>query len=362
MTFSTIVFAALLISVYLLLCFYIGYNGWVWLQSTRFRGKGKKFYILFIAFLAISTFLGQMAPSTLLTWLGGYWMAVVGYSLILLPLANMIVFLLKKRGIFWGGMSVLSCFVFIFIIGSYNAWNPVVQNVEISIAQPNEQTNKVKIMMASDLHLGEIVGKSHLEKLIDISAKENPDMIVIAGDVIDDDIEPFQEEKMRDVLEKLQARLGVYAVSGNHDVYGKDLIELEKELEQVGIRFLRDEAVLINDLLYIVGRRDLAEGERKAYDTLLTGLDRSKPIVTVDHQPTEMDEAEQAGVDLLLSGHTHKGQLAPANLITNMIFENDGGYMKKETLHTLVSSGFGTWGPPLRIGSRSEVVVIHFYF
>ncbi len=89
------------------------------------------------------------------------------------------------------------------------------------------------------------------------------------------------------------------------------------------------------------------------------GVDRSKPIIMLDHQPTELNEAEKAGIDLLVSGHTHHGQLAPANLVTGMLFENDGGYLQKNSLHSFVSSGFGTWGPPLRIGSRSEVMVIN---
>ena len=130
-------------------------------------------------------------------------------------------------------------------------------------------------------------------------------------------------------------------------------------MDKVGIQFLLDEAVLINDQYYLVGRKDLAEGNRETTASLLKDLDKTKPIIMLDHQPRELKEAEKAGVDILLSGHTHKGQLAPANLVTEILFENDGGYLKKQNLHSFVSSGFGTWGPPLRIGSRSEVMVIN---
>jgi predicted MPP superfamily phosphohydrolase len=360
MSIKIILFAALFMLIYFLLCFYIGYNGWVWLQSSRLNGKWKNTYIIIMVFLSLSLFLGQGVPFPLFKWISGFWMAILGYSLILLPIANIVLYLFKKRGIFWIGTGVFSIFTLILIIGSFNAWNPVVRQYDITLSQATEQPN-LKILMASDLHLGLIVGESHLQKLVNIAEEVKPDIILLAGDIIDDHIEPFQEDNMGEMISHLQAPLGVYAISGNHDVYGDDLPILVQEISQAGIQFLRDEAVLVSDQFYLVGRKDIAEGARKTTASLLTDLDKTKPIIMLDHQPRELKEAEKAGVDILLSGHTHKGQLAPANLVTGMLFENDGGYLKKENLHSFVSSGFGTWGPPLRIGSRSEVMVIKIY-
>ena len=130
----------------------------------------------------------------------------------------------------------------------------------------------------------------------------------------------------------------------------------------IGVQMLMDEAVLINDQFYLIGRNDLTDDNRKEVAEFVGNFDRSKPIIMMDHQPKEFTTAEKSGVDLLLLGHIHRGQLAPAHLITSRIFENDWGYLQKGTFHSIVSSGFGTWGPPLRIGSRAEVVIIHLSF
>ncbi len=94
----------------------------------------------------------------------------------------------------------------------------------------------------------------------------------------------------------------------------------------------------------------------------MEGVDTSNPVLLLDHQPQNLDEAEKLGIDLQLSGHTHKGQFFPNNLITNRIFENDWGYLHKESLQVIVSSGFGTWGPPIRIGNKPEIVEILIRF
>ena len=130
------------------------------------------------------------------------------------------------------------------MIGSFNAWNPVVRHYDITLSQSNEQPN-LKIMLASDLHLGPVVGESHLQKLVDIAEEVKPDIILLAGDIIDDHIEPYQEENMGETVSNLQAPLGVYAISGNHDVYGNDLPKLVQEMNQAGIQFLRDEVITV---------------------------------------------------------------------------------------------------------------------
>ena len=350
--------AVLIIMIYLVLSFYIGYNWWRWLQSTIVKGKYKKSFILLMTVLILSVFLGQIPSLSVLKWIGGYWMAVFVYSLILLPVLNLIRILLKRKAVFWLGMGYIAFIVIISIVGTWNAWNPVVRYYDVNIPKQSDISN-IKILMASDLHLGSVVGNSHLQKLVDIADEVQPDIILLAGDIIDDQIEPFLKQNMSETIGKLNTPLGVYAVSGNHDVYGNDLSQLVKELKNEDIQLLQDETILINNAFYLAGRRDQAEEKRKEVYQITRGLDHKKPIIMIDHQPTELNEAEKAGVDLLVSGHTHHGQLAPANLVTGMLFENDGGYLQKNSLHSFVSSGFGTWGPPLRIGSRSEVMVIN---
>ncbi|RDU35768.1 metallophosphoesterase [Neobacillus piezotolerans] len=252
-------------------------------------------------------------------------------------------------------------FVFIFAYGSFNAWSPAVREYEVTIQKPAARED-LKILMASDFHLGTIVGKDHLERFVDITRKEKPDMIMIPGDLIDDYIAPFLESNMGDSLKKINAPLGVYAVLGNHDYYGGDKDKIVKAMEKAGITVLQDEAILVNNEFILAGRKDPTDHSRARLDSFMAGADTSKPVFMMDHQPIALEEAKEIGVDLLVSGHTHRGQVAPAQFITKRIYENDWGYLKKRTLHSIVTSGFGTWGPALRIGTRSEAVVINVHF
>ncbi|MCM3584150.1 metallophosphoesterase [Mesobacillus maritimus] len=350
----------LFLLIYSTICFYVGYNGWVWINMTRLH-VNKWFYVGFISLLSVAMFIGQFSMFLPIKIIGYLWLIILGYSLILLPIANLLVSLIKKRSAFWIGWLIVLFFLAIFIVGSYNAWSPVVRTYDVHI-EKGPPTNEIKVLMASDLHLGQIVGKKHLQRLVDIASETKPDLILIPGDLIDDYIDPYLNENMGEILGQLQAPLGVFAVSGNHDYYGNDLEKLVTEVESVGVQMLMDEAVLINDQFYLIGRNDLTDDNRKEVAELVRNFDRSKPIIMMDHQPKEFATAEKMGVDLLLSGHTHRGQVAPAHLITSRVFENDWGYLQKGTFHSIVSSGFGTWGPPLRIGSRAEVVIIHLSF
>lgn len=350
----------LFLLIYFAICFYIGFNGWVWLRET-FSFRYKKAYIACITFVSLSVFLDRLASERVLAYLSGIWMLIIGYGLIIFPIMNLLYFLLKKRGIKVFGSGVIIFFIFIFIFGSYNAWNPVVRNYEIAVDKSSVQ-EELSILMVSDLHLGKTVGNRHLERLVEMTNEIKPDLIVIPGDIIDDYIEPYLDENMGETMKKLKAPLGVYATSGNHDYYGNDLIDLHSEMKKAGIQMLDDESVLVKDSFYLVGRNDLTDENRKSMKEILQGLDTKKPIIMLDHQPDEIQGASENGVDVLLSGHTHGGQIAPANLITGMIYENDWGYLRKGNLHSVVSSGFGLWGPPFRIGTQSEVVEINIKF
>jgi len=353
-------FFAIFLLVYLAICFYIGYNGFVWLrQSFSFRYKWA--YIACIAFLSFSVFFDRFFSTRVLAYISGIWFLIIGYGLILLPIINLIYFLNKKRGAKILGGALVIFFIGIVIFGSYNAWNPVVRTYEISIDKQADQ-KEFNILMVTDLHLGKIVGNKHLERLVTISKEMNPDMVVIAGDIIDDYIKPYQDEQMGETLSKIKAPLGVYATSGNHDYYGDDLDELHQEMEKAGITMLSDESVNIEDSFFLVGRNDLTDKHRKTMKELIGALDKNLSIIMLDHQPNEIDEASKNGVDILLSGHTHGGQIAPANIITGLIYENDWGYLKKGDLHSIVSSGYGLWGPPFRIGTQSEVVQLKIKF
>lgn len=142
---------------------------------------------------------------------------------------------------------------------------------------------------------------------------------------------------------------------------------MEQLLKNSGVTLLRDESIYIDDAFYVVGRKDPARtrklaDSRLSPDALLAGLDRSKPIIVIDHQPRELQELADAGADLDLSGHTHDGQLFPATLLVDMAWENACGLIKKDQMHSIVTSGIGVWGPAMRVGANSEIVKIKVHF
>ncbi|MGD7043855.1 metallophosphoesterase [Jeotgalibacillus proteolyticus] len=364
MTVSQLLTIGLSIILYGLLSYYIAHNGWKWLRAAKFPIK-KRWYSLLIIVLTFSYFIGRGTSTFFFELAGAYWFVVIGYSLLLLPAANLVVWFFKKqkndRFIHWTGITVIGVYLFIFLYGSFNAWSPTTRTYDIHIQKPSYYQN-LQVLMVSDLHLGPIVGISHLKRLTKLSESIQPDIILISGDIIDDNLDPYVKQKMGSELGQLNAPLGVFAVLGNHEYYGDDLDDIIEEMEAIQISMLLDETELVADSFYVSGRKDLTDPERLSVDALVDGLDKTRPIIMLDHQPVEIEEAMEGGVDVLLSGHTHKGQAAPANLITNMLYENDWGYLEKGNLHSIVSSGFGTWGPPIRIGSRAEVAVINISF
>ena len=176
------------------------------------------------------------------------------------------------------------------------------------------------------------------------------------------------DQDMGEEFKKIHSKYGVYAVFGNHEYYGGAIDKIAYEYEiSANFNLLRDKTVKIDNSFYLVGREDLlyerySKTKRRKIDELLSDTDRQLPIIVIDHQPANLSEGEKAGVDLQFSGHTHKGQLLPANIVTKRLFENDFGLLAKNTYNVVVSSGVGTWGPPIRIGSASEIVQVEIEF
>jgi predicted MPP superfamily phosphohydrolase len=348
------------ILLYFLLTFYIVFNGWIWLK-TSFSFRFKKTYFVFMFLSSIAYFIGELTSSLIFIWWGSIWLFIFFYGLLFLPFLNILYFALKKRGIKQIGWSLSVFLLTMTIYGSFNAWHAVVKNYDITIHKTSS-IKHMKILMVSDIHLNKIIGNSRIQNLLRLSEEIKPDMILIPGDIVDGSMKPFMDENMGETLSKLTAPMGIYAVLGNHEYYGEGVSLFQKEMKRIGIPVLTDETRLINNSIYIVGRKDYTDKRRKSIMQLASSLDKTKPIIVMDHQPREYKKMNSAGVDLDLSGHTHRGQLFPANFITHAIYENDWGYLKKGKLQTIVSSGYGLWGPPFRIGSQSEVVVINITF
>jgi predicted MPP superfamily phosphohydrolase len=363
-----IVIGIVFIILYALIVFYIGWSGWTWIKpavSRRFR----LVYIIALVFLASSLILSRVvAGSTLLSVIGSYWLALFSLLIMLLPLVHLTVWITKLTRLprhsvqKWSGIVTLVLLIVLLGYGSFNAFSPAVQSYDIHIDKEGPANGELNIVMASDMHFGYLSGKSHAERMVKEINNLKPDIVLIPGDIVDDDIVPYINKGIGDILSGIKAPLGVFASLGNHDRFDGEMEELIGLLEESGIQVLYDETLELGGWLTLVGRKDYSDKKRAELADLTVNIDRSRPVFMLEHQPVGLDIAKEQGIDLMVSGHTHHGQIAPGNLLTARLFENDFGYLQKGQLHSIVSSGYGFWGPPIRIGSRSEIVSIHVRF
>ena len=217
--------------------------------------------------------------------------------------------------------------------------------------------------MIGDLHLGWMIDRYHTERFVNLIMAQQPDLILFVGDIFDSQIEPVLQQRMDEELRRLHAPLGVYTCTGNHE-YRHDSEEKIRLLNDVGIKVLRDSAVLVDSAFYVVGREDIVIAHRKTTEELLNHqqVDRSKPVIVLNHTPNNLSEEADAGADIALYGHTHHGQAFPGNIATEIIFEVAHGYKKKGDTHVYVTSGISLVGPQYRIGTVSEMVMLTVRF
>jgi hypothetical protein len=219
--------------------------------------------------------------------------------------------------------------------------------------------------MVSDIHLSSIWRDGHLKKIVaEINGLE-PDLVLLPGDIVDMDVSQSEEEKMVVTLQAIHAPRGVFAVTGNHEYYS-GAAKAIAYLSKAKVRVLQDEWVRIDEALYLVGRKDRAAArmgeERKPLGEIMQGVDKNLPLILMDHQPFHLEEAEQNGIDLQVSGHTHAGQLFPLTLINKRLYEQSWGYWRRGKTQYFISCGVATWGIPIRTGSISEIIQIRTTF
>lgn len=350
------------------LVYYIGWRGYRWLRPESSTRRFKTIYILIITLAATSFVFGRMSGITLLNMIGAYWMALFYLLILLVPLAHLTVVLLRLTRLpqrntqKWAGAITLVLVVSLLAYGVFNTYNPVVRSYDMTVEKGSSNLDSLHIAMAADMHFGLLSGENHAERLVEEMNELNPDIILMPGDLFDDDVQPFLDQEIDQILSNLEAPYGVYASLGNHDKHDGTMNELIEALENSGITVLYDETEVIQDQFSVIGRRDHTDPDRLPLDSLITDVDFNKPVLVLEHQPYDLDIAQEAGIDLMVSGHTHRGQVFPGSLITAAIYENDWGHLQKEQFHSVVTSGFGFWGPPMRIGTRSEVVSIQVQF
>jgi len=261
----------------------------------------------------------------------------------------------------WAAVLSIACTFILLLVGSYRFNHPKVVELNLQVAHPT-QHKTVRMVMASDIHLGTGIDKKRLHQYVQLINEQNPDIILLAGDVIDRSFGPVMEQRMEEELGRLKAPMGVYAISGNHEYYSGVRQDISEYLRNAGIVVLEDSTVLINKSFYLIGRDDRTNRNRKQLKELVSTLSPKFPKILLDHQPYQLEEASNNGIDLQFSGHTHNGQIFPGNLIVGKMFEKGYGYLHKGDTHYYISSGLGIWGPQYRIGSQSEIIVVNLSF
>ena len=260
------------------------------------------------------------------------------------------------------GIITLSIISVIFIAGYINARNPKIRNLNITINKKQIGFDKLNIVAVSDIHLGTVVNKTKIKRLIHIIKQLEPDLVLIAGDIIDDNIKVVKHYDLLNWFKDLNPKYGVYSCLGNHEYIGRAYTDLDY-FEKNGIHMLKDTTIKVDDKFYIVGRDDIggkafSGKKRKSLDELTKDIDFKLPVFLLDHQPYKLEKTAEFAVDLQFSGHTHSGQIWPLNYLTGLLFEEDWGYLKKKNTHFYISSGYGTAVIPIRVGNKPEIVNI----
>lgn len=282
------------------------------------------------------------------------------------------------------GLVYVSFVICITLIGVHQARDIKTNSYEITVHKSAAGHDSLKIVLVADLHLGYNIGCAQMEKMVTLINNENPDLVIVAGDIFDNEYEALDDpEKLVSILSSVQSKYGVYAVYGNHDVSERIIggftfnyddpqkgssDEMDKFVERCGFNLLMDEYALIYDSFYIYGRPDyIKPGKtidvRKTPSEIASLLDMTKPVIVIDHEPRELSELANAGIDIDLCGHTHDGQFFPMNITSRYLtWENSAGLLIKKNMSNIVTSGVGLFGPNIRIGTDAEIcsVVVSF--
>lgn len=374
-TFFTIVFI-----IYFSANIWLFYKGFSGIQELR---KYKIIYFITFGLLSMSFIAGKILESRhssvlsdILNITGGFWLGFLLYAVLLTVMADIALLIIKLSGLLQPEKVVqvkrlsyiLSAGVAVVLIitGFINAISPVVRNYSISVGKNAGEVSSLRVAAVSDIHLGSVIRKRSMRILSEILEREKPDVIFLLGDIVDGDIGPVLRGDLLGYFREPETKYGLYGITGNHEFIGGASRTIPY-IESRGIRLLKDEVITIGGGIQIIGRLDrdsrgFGGGPRKSLSELASLTDSSLPVILLDHQPFNLDETEAEGIDIQLSGHTHHGQMWPLNFITGKIYEVSHGYRKKGNSHIIVSSGFGLWGPRIRLGSRSEVVVADIKF
>lgn len=386
--------------IYLLLNLYILRWAYLWMGTCHSILRTLGFRLIFaVIYVLLSTSLltgflikNPKSLHRMLKITGNYFLGIFLYTLVIILLADFGRILLKyvfhaswihSRTAFTVAGTICALLILLLsACGIFHAKYIKTTSYDVIINKTIPERTSMKVVLLADTHFGYNAGVLHARELVRKINKQKPDLVCIAGDIFDNEYDAIRNpEKLEKTLRGIKSTYGVYACWGNHDLNEEILASftfkhkdgdlsnikdprMKKFLEDSNIHILEDESVLINDQFYVIGRKDASLTEkihetRKAPAQLTEKLDRDKPIIMIDHQPKELQELADAGVDLDLCGHTHDGQTFPGNFTIKLMWENPCGLLIKDNMTNITTSGAGVWEPAMRIGTDSEICSIN---
>ena len=386
--------------IYLLLNLYILRWAYLWMGTCHSILRTLGFRLIFaVIYVLLSTSLltgflikNPKSLHRMLKITGNYFLGIFLYTLVIILLADFGRILLKyvfhaswihSRTAFTVAGAICALLILLLsACGIFHAKYIKTTSYDVIINKTIPERTSMKVVLLADTHFGYNAGVLHARELVRKINKQKPDLVCIAGDIFDNEYDAIRNpEKLEKTLRGIKSTYGVYACWGNHDLNEEILAgftfkhkdgdlsdikdpHMKKFLEDSNIHILEDESVLINDQFYVIGRKDASLTEkihetRKAPAQLTEKLDRDKPIIMIDHQPKELQELADAGVDLDLCGHTHNGQTFPGNFTIKLMWENPCGLLSKDNMTNITTSGAGVWGPAMRIDTDSEICSIN---
>lgn len=386
--------------IYLLLNLYILRWAYLWMGTCHSILRTLGFRLIFaVIYVLLSTSLltgflikNPKSLHRMLKITGNYFLGIFLYTLVIILLADFGRILLKyvfhaswihSRTAFTVAGAICALLILLLsACGIFHAKYIKTTSYDVIINKTIPERTSMKVVLLADTHFGYNAGALHARELVRKINKQKPDLVCIAGDIFDNEYDAVRNpEKLEKTLRGIKSTYGVYACWGNHDLNEEILAgftfkhkdgdlsdikdpRMKKFLKDSNIHILEDESVLINDQFYVIGRKDASLTEkihetRKAPAQLTEKLDRDKPIIMIDHQPKELQELADAGVDLDLCGHTHDGQTFPGNFTIKLMWENPCGLLIKDNMTNITTSGAGVWGPAMRIGTNSEICSIN---
>lgn len=284
---------------------------------------------------------------------GTAWLVFMLYWTMAMLVADAVRLLLPQ---FRHGFPLAVCAtVCLLVYGYLNYINPRVSRVDIPL-RGLHATQPLTVVGISDVHLGDGTGRNRLADYVDLINAQKPHLILIAGDLVDNNLYPLKAQHMADDLNRLYAPMGVYMVPGNHEFIA-GIWEVERYLRDTPVRLMRDSVAVLPEGITLVGRDDRHNRSRLPLGQLMSLVPQDRPFIVLDHQPNEIALADSLGADMIFCGHTHRGQVWPFTWLTDAIFDQSHGYRRLNRVQAYVSQGLSLWGPPFRIGSHSELVV-----